>query len=81
MSLFLFCVKFGHNDGWHPVGLINPLMSGTYVPCTKCVVCFLIVQCVLKWDLCSSDQWFRSYPIENVLKYTGMTIWFLWDCP
>lgn len=68
MSVLLFSVKFGHKDGWHPVGLIDSLMCGTYVPCAKCVVCFLIVQYVLNLDLCLSEQQVRSYPQENVLK-------------
>lgn len=34
-------------DG-NPVGLIDPLMCGIYIPCAECVVCFLIVQCVGK---------------------------------
>ena len=68
MSVLLFSVKFGHKDGRHPVGLIDPLMCGTYVPCAKCVVCFLIAQYVLKLDLCPSEQRVRSYPQENVLK-------------
>ena len=57
MSVLLFSVKSGHKDGWHPVGLLDSLMCGTYIPCAKCVVCFfLIVQYVLKLDLCPSEQ-------------------------
>lgn len=66
MSVLLFSVQ----DAWHPVELICPLMYGTYVCCAQCVVCFffLIVQYVLKLDLCLSEQRVKSDSLENVLK-------------
>lgn len=68
MSVLLFSVPFGHKDGGHPVGLIDLLMCGTYVPCAKCVFCFLIVQYVLKLDLCLSGQKVKSCTLESMLK-------------